>query len=177
MITFSHKRAFSQKNRGFTLIELIIVVSVFVIISSAVVWIFLTTIRSDERISIGTDLKQQGDVALSHLEAMVRNAQRIAVCESDALELVNADFGRTTLTVETDRIASVSGSGTETTSSFFTDAFVRVSQDSPLTFSCSTGAGEMYSSVSISFGLEPIEEKSVATPVTQVFQTTVTLRK
>ncbi|HAU98932.1 MAG: hypothetical protein UX04_C0003G0036 [Microgenomates group bacterium GW2011_GWF2_45_18] len=167
----NHKSKSSQ--RGFTLIELIIVISVFVLISSAIVGVFLTTLRSDEHISISTDLKQQGSVALTHLEAMVRNAQRISVCESDHLELINADFGKTTLQTDSDRIASASGSSV----SYFTDAFVLVPDAYPLTFSCSTGVGETYSSVSISFGLQIKQERSVAVPATQVFQTTVTLRK
>ena len=69
---------FSQaQNRGFTLIEILVVVGILGIIAVVASNVFFTTLRSSGKTKVLTTVKQNGDYALSVMERMIRDSQEV----------------------------------------------------------------------------------------------------
>lgn len=160
---------------GFTLIELLVVVGVFSILGIMVVNLLFTTLKGSTKTTILTEVKQNGEYALSVMDRMVRNSRQILqnsngqTCASSMtkLKIQNPDGGITEFSCGT-QIASVSAS-----SAYLTSNNVAASNCS---FSCQQPSGKP-AVVTIQFSLSQAgtpprpEEKA-----TMNFQTTITLR-
>ncbi len=101
--------------KGFSLIELVIVIGLISILALAISSIMLTSIVTSNRVRTLTKTKQAGNYALIQLKAMIRSSKSIISCDEEiaTLEIVGLDGGVTTLATESDgeniRIASNSG--------------------------------------------------------------------
>jgi prepilin-type N-terminal cleavage/methylation domain-containing protein len=101
--------------RGFSLIELIVVIGLLSLLMLAISSTMLMSIVSSSRIRTTTKVKQAGGYAIGQIQAMVRGAKTITICDSGnaTIEVVNLDGGATELLAESDgtdfRIASNSG--------------------------------------------------------------------
>lgn len=101
--------------RGFSLIELTVVVGLLALLSLAISSSLLMSIVSTNRVRSITKVKQAGNFALDQIQSLIRGARTLSACDSslDSLTLVNQDGGSTILTTELDgsftRIASNSG--------------------------------------------------------------------
>ncbi len=66
-----------SRNGGFTLIEILIVVSLIGVMSIAITQVFMSILRSQSKGEIIKGVKQNGDYAYSVMESMIRNAQEV----------------------------------------------------------------------------------------------------
>ncbi|HZZ98844.1 MAG TPA: prepilin-type N-terminal cleavage/methylation domain-containing protein [Candidatus Saccharimonadia bacterium] len=166
---------------GFSLIELLVVVALFAIISIAAVSLFLSTLRGSNVTNASAVIKQTGNYALDVMSYMVRDAQQITGCDSVAgtLTLLNRDGGTTQFFINnTNQIASNSAAASITTNN------VRVNpSDSdlagtlPAFVTCSPAVNP--TTVTIRFvirkGTKGVDNDTDI--VTQTFGTTVGLRR
>lgn len=102
-----------MKNSGFTLVELLVVITLVGLIGAIISQSFILGIRSQSKSEIVKEVKQNGDYALSVIDEMVRNATDITLfcnTSTDQLSIVNQDGGTTTFDCSSDKeIASISG--------------------------------------------------------------------
>jgi prepilin-type N-terminal cleavage/methylation domain-containing protein len=107
----------ARNQLGFTLIEVLIAITLSVILVAAASGLFFTTLRSDSKKNYLTGLKDNGDYALSQMEFLLRNAvalERIdtgdALCTTGMTQIVfrSIDDGVTRLYLSNGAIASES---------------------------------------------------------------------
>ncbi len=170
----------AQKN-GFTLIELMIVVTLTVILMLTASVLFMTFLISNNRVNSSQLIKQEGRHALQQMEFLLRNAIEIVPnslgqeCELDMVEIRfnSIDGEQTTLQGEEDdgiiKIASNSGV-------FLTSDAVEVT-DGP-TFDCTQDSDQSHPHINISFTLRKgtpglDQERDI---VEELFTTSTTLR-
>ena len=80
---------FSQaRNKGFTLIEILVVVGILGIIAVVASNVFFTTLRSSGKTKVLTIVKENGDYALSVMERLIRDSQEV-VTNSDGQYCIN----------------------------------------------------------------------------------------
>lgn len=101
--------------RGFSLIELTVVIGLIGILALAISSIMLTSIVTSNRVRTATKIKQSGNFALVQIQGMLRSAKTIVSCDSlsSTIVITGQDGEPTTLATESDgtntRIASNSG--------------------------------------------------------------------
>ena len=116
---------FQFSNSGFSLIELLVVVTMIGLIGTLTTQIFILGIKSQAKSEVIKEVKQNGDYAITVMENMVRNAVDVSnsACNvsQDHLIILNPDGISTTFSCnifETEnkyrKIASVSGTLPET---------------------------------------------------------------
>lgn len=102
------------KVKGFTLVELLVVVGVIATVGTMVGNLFLSNLRTAAKTKALTEVKQNGDYALSVMERMIRNAKEVqAGCPGvgTSLTILNPDGETTEFICDTvnEQIASNSG--------------------------------------------------------------------
>ena len=103
------------KLKGFSLIELIIVVGLTSLLAIAITSVAMTSLLGAARIRNLVKTRQSGDNALNQIQTKIRNARNITTCNSttNTITIENLDGNTTTYLVELDgaamRIASNSG--------------------------------------------------------------------
>lgn len=100
-----------KKNKGYSLIELTIVVGLTSILAIAIAAIMMSSLLSSTRIRTAIKVRQTGDQALSQLQQLIRNARAVDLCvsddptpENDYLIVTGQDGNQTT--IETEEIAT-----------------------------------------------------------------------
>lgn len=89
--------------QGFSLIELLVVVSLIVILMLGVVALFLSSIVTGSKINLEQKVKSEGNYTLNQISTLIKNAQRItSTCNpegisNDHLDLINYDGGQTVI--------------------------------------------------------------------------------
>jgi prepilin-type N-terminal cleavage/methylation domain-containing protein len=66
------------KEKGFTLLEILVVIGIIGIITGITSDIFIQIIKASNKANIVTEIKQNGDAVLNQLDRLVRNADSIA---------------------------------------------------------------------------------------------------
>lgn len=97
-----------QKDTGFTLIELMVVVGVVGLVAVAATSIFFTVSRSQRRSEIVEEMKQDGNFTLTITGKMIRQAVSIDCPSDNEISLTSPDGNQTSFKCETDSIASSS---------------------------------------------------------------------
>lgn len=90
--------------KGYTIIELLVVVSLFVLISVVASSLFFNVMKNSSKTRVMTEVKQNGDFAMTTMIRMIRNAREIVTdlypCasfpEMASLQIRNPDNGLTT---------------------------------------------------------------------------------
>jgi len=101
--------------RGFSLIELIVVIGLLSLLMLAISSTMLMSIVSSNRIRTVTKVKQGGGYAIGQIQRMIRSSKSITTCDTitPTISLVGQDGGTTEILTESDgtnvRIASNSG--------------------------------------------------------------------
>ena len=167
--------------RGFTLIEILVALGIFVIILVVGSNMFFTILKSSSKTKVLTEVKQNGDYAINVMERMIRNAKEIVenteatplrcASEMSKLKITNPSGDTTEFDLTGPRIASNLGN-------YLTSDAVEIDATQSNRFDCTAGVpGTSPDVVTINFILKqagtvsrPEEEASVS------FQTTVTLR-
>lgn len=97
--------------KGFSVIELVVVIGLISLLSIGMSAILLTTIVSSNRVRTMTKIKQAGDYTITQIQTMIRNARTITPCSSvdNTMTIIGQDGGSSNIAIENDRIASSSG--------------------------------------------------------------------
>lgn len=147
-----------NKQAGFTLVELLVIVSLSVMLMLTSSALFLTFLLGSTKVSRMQLIKNEGEHAMAQMEFLLRNAVQILdngygqTCElgMNAITFESIDSGVTTLTKEndssdsTDKIASNSGI-------YLTSGDVTIT-DGP-TFNCSESEDKIAQYITIRFTL------------------------
>lgn len=173
-------------NSGFTLIEIIITTSIIAILGMVITQVLSTTTRTNTKVGIMSDVKQNGDYALLMMERLIRSARQVtSSCSEagstlDSVVLENTDGNTTTLTCAYDgsasRVASVSGIVT----SYLTGTNVTLGgsscSGSSLSFTCQGIQGGSQT-ISIAFSLsQGNASQFISEQSTIPFQSTIMVR-
>jgi prepilin-type N-terminal cleavage/methylation domain-containing protein len=172
-----------QSQHGFTLIEILVVVSLSVIITLGAAGLFFTTLISNSKKNVLTTVKDEGDYALSQIEFLLRNAVSLQanpnsptdpICDTgmSSITLKSIDNGITTLSIQNNKIASQSAStGTPV---YLTSTATQLSN---LSFNCEQASQNYGTYVTISFTLSKTSpDFNQPTPVQDTFTTSVNIR-
>lgn len=109
--------------RGFTMIEMLVVMSLVVMLMITATGVFMTSLIGNTKTNISQSIKEEGEFALSQIEFLLRNAVSLEenslgeTCSMgmDEIRFTSIDNGQTTLFLEEDpsdnrdKIASNSG--------------------------------------------------------------------
>lgn len=156
-----------KKKRGFTLIEVIMIVFILGIVVVVGGNLFFSVLKGASKAEITKEVKQNGDYAIGVMERMIRNAQEIVPnsCSGGSIQIKNPDGYFTTFSFSGTRIAS--------NSAYLTSENVKLVTGS-YSFSCSQ---TVPLTVTISFTLSQTATTTRPEEQAQVpFQTTVSLR-
>lgn len=92
------KKTAKNIKKGFTLIELIVVIAMLIIISTLSLNILITVLKNSLKAQITKEVKQSGDYAISLMTKMIRNAtslQSDCLDSSSSIRIKNPDGGET----------------------------------------------------------------------------------
>ncbi len=98
--------------KGFTLVELLVVMVIMVTVGMLIANLFLANLRTAAKTKALTEIKQNGDYALAVMRRMIRNAQKVqSNCPEGGasgadLTILNLDENTTEFTCQSDKIAS-----------------------------------------------------------------------
>ena len=155
-------------DRGYTLIELVVVVGLVGMLSVGMLGVFLTSLRGVSRAEIEAEIKSQGDYAITKMERNLRQASEAPVC-GDSPPSVTYAVG-TVQKNYTYQAGTPSTIQNETGMSLFgTNVNVSTAR-----FICLGGSGGGEGRVEISFSL--VANGKMNQTVTQLFKTTVAIR-
>jgi prepilin-type N-terminal cleavage/methylation domain-containing protein len=84
------------KNKGFTMIEVLVAVGVMALISTVIAQVFFTSVRSNIKTELMKEIKQNGDYAMNTMIRVIQNAKSIDVCNANSLTVTNQDTPPTT---------------------------------------------------------------------------------
>ncbi|OGG30728.1 hypothetical protein A2973_03075 [Candidatus Gottesmanbacteria bacterium RIFCSPLOWO2_01_FULL_49_10] len=171
-------------HHGFTLIELIVTITIMSMIGILIAQVFFTTSRTNTKTELVKEAKQNGEYALGFIERMIRNSRYVtSACAGSAdtsITITNPDAGSTTFLCVQDgslfRIASQSASGIEYLTSRSVTLGGADCASSSLVITCTPSGGKP-AFIGVAFSLSQI-----GTPVDQFqkasasFQTDITLR-
>jgi prepilin-type N-terminal cleavage/methylation domain-containing protein len=78
-------------NRGFTLIEMVVVAGLVGVLSVGIVSIFISTIQGNYRAKLQAEVKEQGDYAITSMERTIRNSKTAPKCPSSTVVTFSSD--------------------------------------------------------------------------------------
>jgi prepilin-type N-terminal cleavage/methylation domain-containing protein len=145
-------------SRAFTLIEILVSVSIIGILSLLIVQSFFTSLRNNTKTELMKDLKQNGDYAMQTITRIIQNADTVETCTANSLVIRGFDGNQTTFSSYDDggglcRIASSSASKQYTlTSSNMTMDSHGLGCPAAISFICEDLGGSV-AKVSITFNL------------------------
>lgn len=84
-----------MKKKGFTLVEIMVVVSLFALVFAIASGMFFSLVKNANKVKTLNQVKQNGSYALAVMERMIRNARQ-ATAGTNAVIIVNPDGGQTT---------------------------------------------------------------------------------
>lgn len=125
------------KQRGFTIIEILVVLAVISIVGVIITEIFFNTLKGSNKSNLVTKIKQNGQVALDTMDKTIRNADNV-VCPFVPIDEMSASSN--ILVIEKD------GKYTRYSLQRPTDANAYLALDAPVSFdetTCDTVSGEV----------------------------------
>jgi len=157
------------KKGGYTLIEMIVAIAIFLIVSVSAVDLVTSFIKGSLKADQIKEIKQNGNYALSVMDRAIRNADGVVSCSATSIVINNGDNTTTTFAINADNITS-------SNSPLLAAGYTVVNPGTDSSFTCKQSA-DTPAVVTIKFTLQKgaalarSEEKA-----SQSFQTTVTLR-
>jgi prepilin-type N-terminal cleavage/methylation domain-containing protein len=138
---------------GFTLVELLIVVSLAVLLMLAASSIFMTFLLGGAKTNIEQNIKSEGEFAMSRMELMLRNAKKLtSACEEGMANISFESFDNleTTFEVADEKIAS---SSSQLGNYYLTSDENTILDSNSLNFDCYSGDNNA-KYINISFALK-----------------------
>lgn len=168
----------ASQQSGFTLIELIIVVTLSIMLLLAASSLFMTMLIGNTKTSSSQLLKSEGTAAMNQIEFLVRNAVDVQNCQasSDTLTIKSLDGGLTTFGAVEDQTDSQFKIASNS-AAFLTSGSVELVNDR-INFTCAESADGFSHYVTVNFSLRKgtpgIDEARDI--VTETFQSSINLR-
>jgi len=159
-----------KTNKGFTFIEILVVVSLVGIIMTAIVGMLLSVMRSSRKNEAMTNLKQAGDQAMVSMSGIIRNSKEISGCVSSDLEITNSVNEIETFSCEEDLVNPLIGTIK------LNEEYLISSGVTDCSFFCDPDETGAFGSVTIDFTLSSGSEGDPTSNVEAVFKTTISLR-
>lgn len=158
-----------KRQSGFTLLEMLVVTGLIALLGVVFSSSFFSILKGTSKATVTTEVRQNGDYALSVMEQLIRNAKPTPSCGGSFVTITGNDGGVTTFACTT----GVGGKLTSNSSSLTTTS-VRVLSCS---FNCLPASAISPAGVSLSFTLSQNTPLGVSPrpqeQSTQSFQTTV----
>lgn len=170
-----------KNSSGFTLIEVLVVITILSIIGGVFTLSIVSFTTSRNKSSVLSEVKQNGDYALSLMEQNIRNSAPPLSCNSPSNDrvILKSDTGSTQVIAcvevgtSNSRI-TIGPVGSETTNPTLVSRSIRVPTCS---FTCQTGSTVAADGVAISFSLSANSASAQVSQRSQeTFSTTVYLR-
>jgi type II secretory pathway pseudopilin PulG len=124
---------------GFTLIEVLVILSISVLMLLMVTSFFMTFIVGNAKAIFEQRLKREGETAINQMASMIRNSRTlVSTCSlgMTSLSFTGIDNLTTTLTGTNGRIASVSAITSPATTFYLTSDFNQLTPVDTITFNC-----------------------------------------
>lgn len=168
-----------QSQAGFTLIEMLVVLTITVLLMMTVSIFFMTFVVGNTKAVFEQKLKRDGDQAMTQMTTMLRNARSFSstcTTELNSISFTGTDNLTTTLTGDNGKIASISGITNPATNFYLISDFSVLDPPNIMTFNCYESTnGQKY--IEIEFTLKRgTETINTQTTVIRNFKTGVTLR-
>ena len=150
------------KQKGFSIFEILIVISLFVLIVSATNQAFFAALRSQSKTDITSLVKQNGQYVTNIIERALHSAQSVSTCTATSINYLDSDGKSQSFVCQNNQIVQ-SGSAISTPNVFV----------SACNFSCSQSGGKQTVFLDMLFSqfgsqdLRP-EDKSQAQIKTQI---------
>ncbi len=155
--------------RGFSLIELIIVIGLLSLLSLAISGVMLTSIASNMRLRTATRIKQAGSYVVDQTQTLVRNSLKIACDQTNGtVTTTNPDGQTTTLATATDSLGNtrIASSG----------AYLTPDQTKTSLFSLTCDDDLTPTLVKLSFNLQDTRATSTIESPSLHFETAISVR-
>lgn len=81
----------TEKSRGTSLFELLVVLTIFVIVVAAANQVFFTTLRGSKKSEVTSTVKQEANYAMSVIERALHSASSIVNCNARDITYLDAD--------------------------------------------------------------------------------------
>ncbi len=175
MIIRNSKFEILNSKRGFTLVEILVAISVMAIIMVMGSNMFFTILKGATKTRVLTEVKQNGNYAVSVMQRMIRNAKRVENQGSNHITIRNPDGEETTFRFYFNPyflIASESAGLTGSNARLTSENVKLISG----TFSHTEGGESQPDKVVINFILSRTEGARVEETASVDFKTTVILR-
>lgn len=102
------KKNLPAGRQGFTLIEILVAVTLMVVIMTIGSTVLISLLRATAKAKIMTTAQQSGNYALEVMERMIRNARQVENRSGGGVIIVNPDKGKSCFYCDTNSIASAS---------------------------------------------------------------------
>lgn len=183
------KKSLPAHRRGFTLLEILISISIAGAVGVLIAQVFFTTARTNTKTELLKDVKQNGEYAMGIIERMIRNSLRVESTCLDtgttlsSIDILNSNGDTTTFSCILDsgvtRIASTSSTATTeylTSSNVTIGGATCADLANSLSFVC-TSYPDQPSKVTVRFSLSQLgTPPDLFETASVLFQTTATPR-
>ena len=151
--------------RGFTLLEVLVVVGLFGILVVALTGIFLATLRGNAKTRAMALVRQEGDHVLAVVTRQIRGGKAIKNCYDNLLRVTDAQGNLAEFSCSTSPEGGYLALGEE-----------RLTSENVVVNDCAFSCGLTFRQVNIDFTLTNARAGNVAETATARFRTQVTLR-
>lgn len=183
-----------RTHKGFTLLELTIVTSVFLVIGTIIVTLLNSTFRGNNKVRVSNDVAQNGNYALNIISNLLINSQKFESITSDAtvstvcspaitgeaITVRGFDNGMTTLTCEDSGTISSKSAALVDNAPVVTSSLLDISQVALVADSCSFTCtqSDEYSAprIDVVFTLKNASADTAENTASSIFRTSISLR-
>ena len=172
-----------NRQSGFTLVEILVAISLSVMLIVAAMGLFFSTLLSNTKKTVLSTIKDEGDYAINQMEFLMRNAISLeqptdggSICAPgrNRIAIKSLDNSITELSIQNSRIASASTNLATNRTVFLTSDDVQLSN---LRFDCQNAGPFSGTFIKVSFTLRKQAVEQTGQPTTsEDFSTSVNVR-
>ncbi len=160
-----------KNNKGFTLIEIVVVSGIMALFSITLISVFLATVRGGNKSQLIQTVHQEGDFVIKTISNEIRSAESV-VCNGSSAEVTTLTGSIITYSLVDDNGVSRVASDSST---FLTGKKPSATQ---LAFTCNSGLlNSQVVTINLELSVEPVSGGQVQEKTTQTFATSVSTRQ